>query len=89
MAKLESENSTTTNGMHDLHLITLMEHMPGIFTAWHDLAIDLHGQASATQLQLIYQLLGGAAFWQFANFAIEFDFHGHEAYPATWGRSMP
>ncbi len=67
---------TTPDGMHDFDVVTLVQQMLRVGGTWHDLPVDLHGQAFAGEFQQFDQILGTAVIGDVAVFTVELDLHG-------------
>lgn len=78
--------SATTDGMHDLDLITFLQNGDGVLAARHDIDVQLDGQATADQPQILQQVSHGLAGVKRIGLAIQLNIHvdrcGCEEWPA-------
>ncbi len=67
---------TASDGMHDFNVVTVVQWVLCVGSSWHNLPVDLHGQAFAGEFQQFNQILGIAVIRDVAAFAVELNLHG-------------
>lgn len=66
---------TTTNRVHNLHMVIWVKRILLIAATRNDLHVDLHGDTSPGQPHGVHELCRGVVVWHLGIFAVYFNIH--------------